>query len=131
MSSLSRAAQLGLLNQVARQLFDEGVREEEAYERLTNDDRFDKVRRSTVQSIYSNLEKKRNSAEKTTIAKYTQKAYKYRYSEILLDDRSDWNKDYIYGLNSRFMFVVHDSIHDANFHCLTLMDLFNNKTRLD
>jgi hypothetical protein len=134
MSALSRSAQLGLINELVRQMFNDGVNEDEVYQRLTLDTRFDKVRKATVHSIYAHLQKKRDLEEKKRMAKYSAKAEKLYYSEIEIESGNAngmyWRSDRIRNLDSRFIFIVHDLAEDQNFHHLTLADLFNSKYRL-
>jgi hypothetical protein len=134
MSALSRYAQLGLMNELVRQMFNDGVNEDEVYQRLTADARFDKVRQATVHSIYAHLQKKRDLEEKKRMAKYSAKAEKLYYSEIEIESANEdgiyWNQVYAYNLDSRFMYIAHNLTQDQDFHHLTLIDLFNSKYRL-
>jgi hypothetical protein len=133
MSSLSRVAQLNLLNQVLRELFNAGVSEEDAFQQLTADRRFDQVRRATVKSIYDHLQKKFVSERTNAVAKFLKNANRFHYSSVVIyseiSDRWTWNSNQKTIIDERFVVISHTDNLVQTCHCFTLIDTFNIKLK--
>jgi hypothetical protein len=109
------------------QFFNDNMSENDAYIQMSADSRFGQVNRNVISSVYRDLRKK-------TIADYSANLDKFWHSSITVDcdetDQIDWARDPKIILNEHFAVVFHKSIEDEQFHHFTVLDLFNNVTRL-
>jgi hypothetical protein len=128
---LSRAAQLNLLNETLRQLFDQGVTEEAAFRQVSADARFGRVRRATVTSTYEGLRKSIVNERKKLLTKYSKNAINLRYSTISLEfempvrEHWMWNRKFM--MDQRFVVAEQARIGGPDSYCLILIDTFNNR----
>jgi serine acetyltransferase len=128
---LSRVAQLKLLNEILRELFDQGVNEDAAFNQVSADARFERVRRATVKSIYDGLRKKVVNAHKKLVAKYLNKTASLCYSTISLEFEMPVGEIWTWGrkfmIDQRFVITEQCRIEHLSSYCLILVDTFNNR----
>jgi hypothetical protein len=132
MSNLSRVEQLNLLQDTLRELFDAGVSEEDAFQQLTADHRFGRVRRTTIKSTYGHFQDKINKQHKKIVAKYSKHADNYRYLSISADAHireAGWSWYQKVIIDERFVVFPHHANTRDSFHRLTVIDIFNNKLK--
>jgi hypothetical protein len=116
---MSDLDKLALQIEALRDLFNDNVNENDAYNQLSAEPRFGHVDPRVISSVYSDLRKK-------TIDDYSANLDKYWQSSMNVDcDETD----HMYILSEHFAVISHDSIEDEQFHHFTVLDLFNNVTR--
>jgi hypothetical protein len=128
---LSGAAQLKLLNDTLRELFDQRVSGEDAFRHVSTDARFGRVRRATVKSIYDGFQTKITNARNKLVAKYSKKTENLRYSTISLELEmpvgEDWTWNRKFMIDQRFVLLEQRQIGFQGSYCLILVDTFNNR----